>query len=173
MLKAHRCRVCGETYLGDEAPSHCPYCGAPKSFLVDAKDYKESDDFEMSEVTRKFLEETLQLEIDNAQFYFCAMKKAGNAGDYGIFSRLAKEEAEHASVAAKMLKMSGPEISRVMEECFVTNEENYKDSERRETRAIGKYREAVQQVTEERPKMVFGALVLIETTHLELAKGHQ
>jgi len=27
-MKMYRCRICGETYLGAEAPSHCPFCGA-------------------------------------------------------------------------------------------------------------------------------------------------
>ena len=27
-MKLHRCRICGETYLGVERPSHCPFCGA-------------------------------------------------------------------------------------------------------------------------------------------------
>lgn len=173
MLKPYRCRVCGETYLGDEAPSHCPYCGAPKNYLIDAKDYRENDNFVLSEETKKVLEETLQIEIDNAQFYFCSANKADNPEDEGIFKRLAKEEAEHASVAAKMLKLSAPEISRVKAECFSENVKNYEDSERRETRAVNKYTEALKIVKEDRPRLVFGALVAIEKTHLELARGKQ
>jgi rubrerythrin len=72
-----------------------------------------------------------------------------------------------------MLKMSGPEISRVKEECFSENVKNYEDSERRETRAVNKYSEALSVVKETRPRMVFGALIEIEKTHLELAQSKQ
>ncbi|MRR13422.1 ferritin, partial [bacterium] len=32
-LKMYRCRICGETYLGYEAPANCPFCGAHVEFM--------------------------------------------------------------------------------------------------------------------------------------------
>ena len=38
-IKVFRCRICGDPYIGTAAPTQCPFCGAPKRFFVEAKDW--------------------------------------------------------------------------------------------------------------------------------------
>jgi len=30
MVRLWRCEICGDPYIGDEAPANCPFCGAKK-----------------------------------------------------------------------------------------------------------------------------------------------
>ena len=52
-IKVFRCKICGDPYLGDEAPTQCPFCGASIQFFVDAQDWN-PDEFnvELSEISR-------------------------------------------------------------------------------------------------------------------------
>ena len=97
-VKVFRCRICGDPYIGAEAPKQCPFCGAAQRFFVEAQDWN-PDEFNvtLSEVSKKNLEAALQLELDNAAFYNCAKGVADKAGDhYGLakFKCLMKVEKE-------------------------------------------------------------------------------
>jgi len=169
-VKVYRCRICGDPYLGTEAPTQCPFCGADKRFLIEAKDWN-PDEFnvELSEISKKNLEAALQLELDNAAFYDCAKNAAGKAEDhYGIakFKVLMKVEREHASAISKFLKISRPELEKKM--CNAESKANSKEGWQREDRAIKAYGKFRDEATEPRLKEFFGALVEIETDHLDL-----
>ena len=109
-VKVFRCRICGDPYIGTEAPTQCPFCGAPLRFFVEAQDWN-PDEFNvnLSDISKKNLESALQLELDNAAFYDCAKNAADKAGDYyslAKFKALMKVEREHASAISKFLKIN-------------------------------------------------------------------
>jgi len=169
-IKVFRCRICGDPYIGSEAPMQCPFCGAPQRFFVEAKDWN-PDEFNvsLSETSNKNLEAALQLELDNAAFYDCAKNKADEANDqYGLakFKALMKVEREHASAISKFLKISRPELEK--QACNADSKANSKEGWEREDRAIKAYSKFRDEATEPRLKEFFGALVEIETDHLDL-----
>ena len=169
-IKVFRCRICGDPYIGSEAPMQCPFCGAPQRFFVEAKDWN-PDEFNvsLSETSKKNLEAALQLELDNAAFYDCAKNKADEADDqYGLakFKALMKVEREHASAISKFLKISRPELEK--QACNADSKANSKEGWEREDRAIKAYSKFKDEATEPRLKEFFGTLVEIETDHLDL-----
>ena len=169
-VKVFRCRICGDPYIGTEAPTQCPFCGAPQRFFVVAQDW-DSDEFNvnLSEMSKKNLEAALQLELDNAAFYDCAKNVADKAGDHyslAKFKALMKVEREHASAISKFLKISRPELEK--QACNANSKANSKEGWEREDRAIKAYAKFKYEATEPRLKEFFAALVEIETDHLDL-----
>ena len=169
-IKVFRCRICGDPYIGEEAPKQCPFCGAPQRFFVKAKDWDPNEfNVGLSEISKKNLEAALKLELDNASFYDCATGVAKKAGDYyGLakFKALMKVEREHASAISKFLKISAPELEKQV--CNASSKENSKEGYQREDRAIKAYSKFRDEAVESRLKEFFGALVEIETGHLDL-----
>jgi len=169
-IKVYRCRICGDPYIGVDPPTRCPFCGAKTEYFVEADDWN-PDEFnvELSETSKKNLEAALELELDNASFYDCAKNMADKAGDhYGIakFKALMKVEREHASAISKFLKISRPDLEKKM--CNADSKANSKEGYQREDRAIKAYAKFRDEAVEPRLKEFFGALVEIETDHLEL-----
>ena len=169
-VKVFRCRICGDPYIGKEAPTQCPFCGAKQSYFVEAKNWN-PDEFnvKLSEVSRKNLQAALQLELDNASFYDCAKNAAEKAKDHyslAKFKALMKVEREHASAISKFLKMSQPELKK--QSCKDNSKDNTKEGWEREDRAIKAYAKFRNEANEPRLKEFFGALVEIETDHLDL-----
>jgi len=169
-VKVFRCRICGDPYIGTEAPTQCPFCGASQRFFVEAKDWN-PDEFNitLSDVSRKNLEAALKLELDNAAFYDCSKNIADKADDnYSLakFKALMKVEREHASAISKFLKISRPELEK--QACNANSKANTKEGWEREDRAIKAYLKFRDEATEPRLQEFFGALVEIETDHLDL-----
>jgi rubrerythrin len=169
-IKVFRCRICGDPYIGSEAPKQCPFCGAEQRFFIEAQDWN-PDEFNVSltDISKKNLEAALQLELDNAAFYDCAKKEAEKANDHyslAKFKALMKVEREHASAISKFLKISRPELEK--KACNVDSKANSKEGFEREDRAIKAYAKFRDEATEARLKEFFGALVEIETDHLNL-----
>ena len=169
-VKVFRCRICGDPYIGSEAPKQCPFCGAAQRFFVEVQDWN-PDEFNvtLSGVSKKNLEAALQLELDNAAFYDCAKNTAEKAGDHyslAKFKALMKVEREHASAISKFLKISRPELEK--QACNANAKANTKEGFEREDRAIKAYAKFRDEATEPRLKEFFGALVEIETDHLDL-----
>ncbi|MCK4927569.1 MAG: ferritin [Candidatus Aenigmarchaeota archaeon] len=169
IVKVYKCTICEEGYIVDDKPTHCPFCGAHDNYLVIVDKYAVKDVGKLSDISKKNLETSLEVEISNAEFYFCAAKKAKNVTDSTMFKRLAKVEAEHASTIAKMLKVTNPEISRDKDICSV--EDNFKESHEREDNAIRRYAQFMSEASEPKVIMLFKALVEIEKDHLSLSEG--
>jgi rubrerythrin len=169
-VKVFRCRICGDPYIGLIVPTQCPFCGATQKYFVEAQDWNtEEFNITLSEISRKNLEAALQLELDNASFYNCAKNIAEKAGDhYGLakFKALMKVEHEHASAISKFLKISCPKLEK--QACKADTKANSKEGWEREDRAIKAYAKFMKEATELRLKEFFGALVEIETDHLNL-----
>lgn len=170
MIKVFRCRICGDPYIGSEAPKQCPFCGADQRYFVEAQDWNPDEfNIQLSDISRKNLEAALQLELDNAGFYDCAKNMADNAGDhYGIakFKALMKVEREHASAISKFLKISRADLEK--QACNADSKANSQEGYEREDRAIKTYAKFEDEATEPRLKEFFRALVEIENDHLDL-----
>ena len=169
-IRVYRCRICGDPYIGTEAPMQCPFCGAAQQYFVEANDW-DSNEFnvELSEISKKNLEAALQLELDNTAFYDCAKKIAEDAQDhYNIakFKALMKVEREHASAISKFLKISRPDLEK--QACNADSKANSKEGYKREDRAIKAYARFRDEAVEPRLKEFFSVLVEIETDHLNL-----
>ena len=169
-VKVFRCRICGDPYIGESPPTHCPFCGAQAQYIIDARDWDSGEfDVDLSEVSRRNLEAALDLEMGNAAFYACAETEASAAGaEYMLakFKSLRKVEAEHASAICKFLKIDKPELSPGI--CSADATENSHEGYEREDRAIQAYARFRDEATEPRMKEFFGALVEIETDHLAI-----
>ena len=168
MVKLWRCEICGDPYIGDEAPANCPFCGAKRKDIKEFNDAQANFDVELNEKDKANAEKALQVEVSNAAFYFCAAKKTDDDEGKLLFKALGKVEAEHASVWKKILKLES--VPEANDECHVSNKENLEDSHARETKAIGFYSKAASESENERVKQIFEAFVEVETDHLKLSE---
>lgn len=163
-----KCQICGDPYLGDDAPINCPYCGAKQHVFVDAHDYvnkfEQNNNFTSEEIDN--FQTALDIEIGNASFYKAAAEKSSDNFHKWLFKALMKVESEHASIFAKHLKTNKPTLFDI--EASADGEENLKESHRREQIAIESYKKFAASATTPRAKEVFDALVEIEADHLGL-----
>lgn len=168
MVKLWRCDICGDPYIGESAPDNCPFCGAHKKYIKEAKEANVNFDVELGRKDKANVERALQVEMSNATFYFCAADKTDNEEGKLLFKALGKVEAEHASVWRKILKLDS--IPKGNDQCHVSNKENLEDSHARETRAIEFYRKAAGESENPHVKQIFEAFVEVETDHLKLSE---
>lgn len=172
-MNVYKCRVCGDPYVGNAKPSNCPFCGAPAKYIVLAEHWVEPEIPELTDVTRKHLEASLKLEVENVQFYRCAMNATDEPMTKAMFKALSKIEAEHASVVSKFLKLPNPGVDDNPEICaLTTREEHLEEAHRREQKAVQFYTSAAQSATEPPVKEFFEALVEIENDHISLSQLH-
>ena len=169
-MKMYRCRICGETYLGSERPSHCPFCGAHPEYIVDTTEYPEDiNDVDVTEVERNDLIQAVQLERGNARFYLGMSKhKSDNQKLASAYKRLGKVEAEHCELFCKLARVDVPEDLLIAEEVSLDWCANIEESISREQRASRFYAEVVERATNERIKEVFSAVSAVEADHIEL-----
>ena len=171
-MKVWRCRICGDPYLGDEAPSQCPFCGAGRSYMILARDWEDPVVDSLSDTSRANLEKALGLEVSNAEFYIAASKEAEGADNeaFAMFKALSKVEAEHASTIVKILEVEKPAVSHKPELSKGGVLENLAESHAREERAIAFYTQAAEAAAEPRVREVLSTFVEIEKTHLRLSE---
>lgn len=168
MAKLWRCRICGDPYVGESPPSNCPFCGARSEHIAEAASVEANFDVPLNELDRKNIEHSLEIELNNAAFYFCAASKTPSQEGRLLFKALAKVEAEHASIWKKVLKLKA--LPERTEACHVADRDNLEDSHKREERAIGFYRAAAKASPNDRIRQIFEALVEVETDHLHLSE---
>lgn len=168
MVKLWRCEICGDPYIGDEAPANCPFCGAKGKYIKEFKKAKVNFDVELTEKDNANVERALQVEISNSTFYFCASGKVKDIEGQKLFKALGKVEGEHADIWKKILKLK--QIPSGKDTCSTEYKEDLKDSHARETRAIEFYSQAAAESKNERIKQIFKALVEVETDHLKLSE---
>jgi len=168
MVKLWRCEICGDAYIGEEPPTNCPFCGAQRKYIKEAKQAGVNFDVVLNEKDKANAEHALQVEISNAAFYFCAAEKTDDEEGKLLFKALGRVEAEHASVWRKILKMDN--VPKGDDSCHISNKENLQDSHERETRAIEFYKKAAEESENQRIKQIFEAFVEVETDHLHLSE---
>jgi rubrerythrin len=161
------CEICGDPYIGEEAPKNCPFCGAHKRFIKSFRTAKVNWDVKLNDVDRANVRHALKVEVSNAIFYFCAAKKTRSKEGQKLFKILGKVENEHASVWKKILgKKTIPDGK---ETCSKNNIANLKDSHAREVRAIAFYKQAYKEAKNKRVKTIFKAFIEVEKDHLALS----
>ena len=170
-IKVWVCKICGEAYISDGKPSRCPFCGAYKKYLVEAKDYDDTGawDVELNEVDKANAEKAIGVEISNTLFYKCSSKKVEELDGQKLFKILSKVESEHASVWKKILKMDKIQWEPP-ETCEVDYKADLEDSHAREDRAIKFYTAAAKAAKSPRVKEIFEAFVEVEIDHLKLSE---
>ena len=168
MVKLWRCEICGDSYVGDEVPANCPFCGAKQENIKEAKEAVVDFNVELNETDRKNVEHALTVEVSNSAFYFCAANKTDDDEAKLLFKALGKIEREHASVWKKILKLDS--VSEGHDECHISTKKNLEDSHSRETRAIEFYKKAAEEAKNKRVKRIFNVLVQVENDHLQLSE---
>ena len=171
MATIFRCKICGEASLFNTRPSHCPFCGAHEQWLVDAHDYVEPEIPELTEISRKNLEFTYNLEVRASQTYHCIRKKTKDAFILGMFKAISKVELEHAELVGKLIdKDPGCEIPFEDKLCNEDRKESLDKTKILEATAIRHYTKFLAEATEPRVKVIFQALIEVEKDHLKLVE---
>lgn len=175
-MRIYRCRICGETYLGTEAPSRCPFCGAAEELLVDTRDYPEDiNAVALTESERADLETSIELERSNTRFYLAMAARTDNKKLASAYKRLANVEAEHCSLFCKLADVPKPADLREPGEELGSWMVDIEESLRRETRASALYADFAARAVSPRLLEVWNAVSAVEADHIELdgvAKGY-
>jgi rubrerythrin len=171
-MNLYICEICGEAYLGQQKPTDCPFCGARNNFLKSGEEAKPivNEKIQISEISKKNLLETLALEIRANAIYSCVAQKTKENQIKAMYKRLAKVELEHAEVAVKILGIEMPEVSA--ETCAEEDVKNFERTIELEDHAVSLYRKFALEAEEVNVKKFFGALVQIESAHIELVRKY-
>ena len=171
-MKTWICEICGDAYLGEGKPTSCPFCGARQAFIKEGKDAKPVTEIkmELSEISKKNLEETLDLEIKANAIYLCMAGLADTFEAVKMYKRLAKVELEHAVICTKLLGIKMPEIPT--EACSEDDAENFRKTIELEEHAAQLYAEFAKSSTEAHVKIMFTALNQVEVDHISLIKNY-
>ncbi len=171
-MKTYICEICGDAYIGTDKPHDCPFCGAKANFIKEGKDANPIflREEELSEETKKMMQETYRLEVDAVATYNCMAGKAKSYETKAMYKRLSKVELEHATIVTKFLGIDRPTIEEVT--CADSEKENYEKTVALEDHAATLYAEFAKNSTEQRAKIFFTALTQVETAHIELIKNY-
>jgi len=168
-MNAFRCRICGDAYLGSQAPSHCPFCGAHWEYIVELAMYPEDiNRITITEVERDDLAAAIQLETGNARFYLALGSRTDRPELASAYKRLAKIETEHCELFAKLAGTSMPKEIREAGTAQGDWCASIEESEARELTAMNFYAQAALRATNERIREVFSAISAVEADHIEV-----
>jgi len=175
-LRIYRCRICGEVYLGYEAPENCPFCGVTVEFLEAPEKYPAGvNDIQLTESERTDLETSIELERANTRFYLGMAERKDNDTLRATYKRLARVEAEHCSLFCKLAKVAKPEDIAVPGETTGSWATDIEESLVRENRASTLYALFAERATAPRLVEVWNAASAVEADHItldELAKTY-
>lgn len=166
-MKLLRCRICGETYLGAETPSRCPFCGADAALFVGPGEFTSKvNSIEPTAEERADLLAAIELERSNTRFYLAMSAMQGDETLASAYKRLARIEAEHCSVFSKLAGTAKPADLATPADAPASWCDGIADSVRRETTASALYAEFASRATHPRLREVFSAIADVETDHL-------
>lgn len=166
-MRLLRCRICSETYLGSDTPSHCPFCGAHAEYFVETSEFPEGlNDVDLTEIERTDLAEAIELERSNTRFYLAMAQSYGNPALSSAYKRLARIEAEHCSVFCKIARMAKPTDLATPSEASGDWCANIEESVARENKASRFYSAAAGRATNERVREIFSAISEVEADHI-------
>lgn len=168
MAKLYVCKICGEPYIGGEAPDDCPFCGAPKSYLRPVEEFNELWKIDLNEQEKEDMQETLDLEINATAYY---QKLSDNQEKYSKYNRLFKQltrvEKEHAELATKFLNIEMPEIKG--EDSKGSIEKDLERTKELEKGAVEKYQQFLKNAENTNLKNFYVALIHAEQGHHDMA----
>jgi len=167
------CKVCGDPYLGTDAPSRCPFCGAHSENVVVAEDWEPLWGKPIQGLSRKNLENALELEVGAVNFYRNVSEAAVDTWAQKMFKALMKAEREHASTIVKLMKVEMPDIPALEKEGDKARgsiEENLTETRKREENAVTAYNMSAAQSEDEHVKYFFRELSKVEADHILLTE---
>ena len=168
-MKLLRCLICGETYLGTEAPGRCPFCGVTAEYFVPTEEYpSDINAVALAEAEHTDLRTAVELERGNARFYAALGIQTGNAPLTSVYKRLSAIEAEHCSVFSKLLGAPKPVDLRIPSSCTGSWCTDIAESLERERLAAAFYAGAATRATNERLRSVLSAISAVEQDHIEI-----
>lgn len=169
-MNLYICEICGDATIAAEKPSDCSFCGARNNFIKAADEAIPIVDqkIEISELSRKNLMETLDLEMKANATYLCMAGKASEYKIRAVYKRLAKIELEHAVIVTKIMGIEMPKINP--ETCSDEDIENFKRTIELEDHAVELYKRFISESSEDNVRKFFGALTQVEAGHIELIK---
>ena len=173
-VKIWKCIICGDSYIGEERPTRCPFCGAHEKNMILAKNWTPKEGLDipvknLTEISKKNVQEALRVELSNSAFYFCSAEKCKDTEGKAMFKALAKVEREHASIWRKILQLARADVP-MSDSCPETYMGELQESHDRESDAIKQYAQFRDEAVEPRLKQVFQAIVEVETDHLGLSE---
>jgi rubrerythrin len=171
-MQTYICQICGDAYAGEGKPTECPFCGAPSNFIKPGKEARPivNEKIEISEVSRRNLEATYDLEIKASAIYTCMAGKAKTYEEKAMFKRLAKIELEHAVIVTKIMGTPAPVVAP--QNCPDADVENFKETVKLEKHAVEVYAKFLQEATETNIRILFNALNQVEADHIKLMKNY-
>lgn len=167
-MKVFRCRICGEVYIGKDMPASCPFCGAHQNYLLLAREWSLIKAANLSDTSKEYLKKSLDLEINNTNFYRVVSEKSKDIYIQSMFKGFSKVEREHASAICKHLEIEKPDSTAGLDKAVDSDQENMEEAARREKFAVKFYGEAAGRVPEPQIKDFFKALIEIESDHIVL-----
>ena len=169
-MNVFKCRICEDPYAGNTKPSNCPFCGAPARFTILAENWIDRPAPELSETSRKSLEQSLTMEMENIAFYRCAMDATDDPLARAMFEALLRAETKHAESVRKLLGGDGESRDDTVEVCSTPSPgEHLEEGLRREHEAAEFYRSAAGSAKEKRVKEFFTALAEVEEDHISIS----
>ena len=69
MVRLWRCEICGDPYIGESPPDNCPFCGAGRRYIKEARDAKVDFAVQHNDKDKSNAEHPMKLEIRNAAMY--------------------------------------------------------------------------------------------------------
>lgn len=173
-LSMYRCRICGETYLGYDAPANCPFCGAHVESMQPTSKYPAGiNEVQLTETERADLEASIELERANTRFYLGMAERKDNDTLRSAYKRLARVEAEHCGLFCKLAGVPKPADLAEPGETTGSWLSDIDESLARENRASALYATFSGRATSERLREVWDAVSAVEADHItldELAK---
>ena len=171
-MKVYICEICGDAYIGTEKPHDCPFCGAKGNFIKLGSEAKPivNEKIEVSELSKKNLLETLNLEMNANAIYLCMAGKAATYEIKAMYKRIAKVELEHATIVTKLLGMQMSEIKPAT--CADSDAENFQRTIELEDHATELYAKFAKEAAEDNIRKFFVAIMQAEVGHAELIKNY-
>ncbi|MDR1413229.1 MAG: hypothetical protein LBJ07_04800 [Actinomycetes bacterium] len=167
-VKVWRCLICGDTYIGTERPSQCPFCGSHESNIVQSDCYPlDINEVEVTDAERADIVQAMEMEIENATLY-ALMGAKGNHNDLlpSAYRAFKKVEMEHLEVFAKLLKVEPPSQPEHPVALGETWSDDIALSDSQEHGARDFYRVAGDRATTPRVRQVFLAISEVENDHI-------
>jgi rubrerythrin len=169
-MNVYKCKICEDPYVGNTKPSNCPYCGAPAKFIILAENWVDRAPPQLSETSRNSLEEALNMELNNARFYQCAMRAAEEPLAQAMFEALSRIESVHARSTCRLLGRPEEHVGEDSGTCSAASpREHLEEALRKEQEAVRFYRSAADSALEEQVEEFFSALVEVEEDHISLS----
>ena len=171
-MKTFICEICGDAYLAEEKPKQCPFCRVGECFIKNGDEANPiiNEKFEISDISKKNLKETLNLEINATAVYLCMAEKSDNYELVAMYKRLARVEMEHAVIVTKILNIEKP--NSIEGKCSDEDVENFKKTIELEEHASDLYGKFAKESSEKQLRILFTSLMKAETEHIELIKNY-